>query len=104
MARRSAGKQIARDLRRQARRLYGASGTSSKMATRPFSSRRFGCRITVWFSFWGVPRVVETEEANGWRARPGDIERLCSARTKVLILNNGANPTGALYTRDELTC
>ena len=52
--------------------------------------------------FGGVPRVVETEEANGWRARPGDIERLCSARTKVLILNNGANPTGALYTRDEL--
>jgi len=49
-----------------------------------------------------IPRVMQTTEANGWKIRPEDIEEHVSDATRVLILNNAANPTGAVYTRDEL--
>ncbi len=52
--------------------------------------------------FGGVPVVVETEEHQGWRVDLASLERAVTSKTKVLILNNASNPTGTLYTRDEL--
>ena len=52
--------------------------------------------------FGGVPVIVETEESDGWKVDPKAIEKACTAKTKMLILNNGSNPTGALYTKKEL--
>jgi aspartate aminotransferase len=46
--------------------------------------------------------VIETEEKNNWKVNPAQIVDACSAKTKILILNNGGNPTGVLYSKEEL--
>jgi len=52
--------------------------------------------------FGGVPVTVETTEENNWKATAMDIEKACTSRTKMIILNNASNPTGTMYTRHEL--
>ncbi len=52
--------------------------------------------------FGGVPVVISTKEENGWRVSRDDIERGCTSKTTVLVLNNASNPTGVLYTREQL--
>lgn len=52
--------------------------------------------------FGGRPVIVDTQEQDHWKVRPAQIEAAASAKTKLLILNNGSNPTGALYTEHEL--
>ncbi len=51
----------------------------------------------------GIPRVVETKELHGWKPTRAALEVSYSARTKVLCINNAANPTGVTYTREELS-
>jgi aspartate/methionine/tyrosine aminotransferase len=50
----------------------------------------------------GKSIVIETEEKNNWKVTADQIENACSAKTKILILNNGGNPTGVLYTKEEI--
>lgn len=52
--------------------------------------------------FGGVPVVIPTKEQNGWRVSREDIERACTSKTTMIVLNNASNPTGALYTREQL--
>lgn len=47
-------------------------------------------------------KLVSTSAHSGFKATADDITRVCSERTKILFLNNGCNPTGAIYNRDEL--
>jgi aspartate aminotransferase len=48
------------------------------------------------------PIIVPTTERNGWKMRASDFENAMTPRTKMLILNSPGNPTGAVYTREEL--
>ena len=48
------------------------------------------------------PVIVPTSERNGWKMRPEDFENAMTPRTKMLIMNSPGNPTGSVYTRDEL--
>jgi aspartate aminotransferase len=50
----------------------------------------------------GVPRIVECPAANGFKLRPEDLEAAITPRTRWLVLNSPNNPTGAIYTADEL--
>jgi aspartate/methionine/tyrosine aminotransferase len=52
--------------------------------------------------FGGRPVIVQTEEKDHWKVRPGQIAEAVTKKTKMLILNNGSNPTGVLYTEKEL--
>lgn len=52
--------------------------------------------------FGGTAIIVNTHEANGWKLSASDVKRACTAKTKLLIINNACNPTGSLYTRAEL--
>ena len=38
-----------------------------------------------------------TNPANGWLPDPGEIDKLISARTKAIVVNDPNNPTGASY-------
>jgi len=49
-----------------------------------------------------VPVIVETKEANGWKMTPEEFEEAMSPMTKMVILNSPGNPTGSVYTREEL--
>ena len=48
------------------------------------------------------PIFVPTTEANGWKMTAADFENAMTPRTKMVIINSPGNPTGAVYTREEL--
>ncbi|PYI92011.1 MAG: aspartate aminotransferase [Verrucomicrobia bacterium] len=48
------------------------------------------------------PVIVQTTERNGWKMRASDFENAMTPRTKMVILNSPGNPTGSVYTREEL--
>ena len=48
------------------------------------------------------PVIVPTSERNGWKMRAEDFENAMTPRTKMLIMNTPGNPTGSVYTREEL--
>ena len=48
------------------------------------------------------PVIVSTSERNAWKMRPEDFENAMTPRTKMLIMNSPGNPTGSVYTREEL--
>ena len=50
----------------------------------------------------GTPVVVPTTGANEFRLTPGQLEGAITARTKWLILNNPCNPSGAVYSVQDL--
>ncbi len=52
--------------------------------------------------FGGVPRFVATQPQNNWKVNLEALEAVYSPQIRVLILNTASNPTGVLYTRDEL--
>src|SRR6185312_10437551 len=46
--------------------------------------------------------IVPTSERNSWKMRAEDFENAMTPRTKMLILNTPGNPSGSVYTREEL--
>ncbi|MFM0470511.1 pyridoxal phosphate-dependent aminotransferase [Paraburkholderia strydomiana] len=50
----------------------------------------------------GTPVIVAGDEASGFKLSPEELEAAITPRTKWLILNTPNNPTGAVYTEDEL--
>jgi aspartate aminotransferase len=48
------------------------------------------------------PVIVPTSERNAWKMRSEDFENAMTPRTKMLIMNSPGNPTGSVYTREEL--
>jgi len=48
------------------------------------------------------PVIVPTTERGGWKMRAEDFENAMTPRTKMLILNSPGNPTGAVYTKEEM--
>ncbi len=49
-----------------------------------------------------VPVIVETEEKNNWKMTAGQFEEAMTPRTKMVIINSPGNPTGSVYTEEEL--
>ena len=49
----------------------------------------------------GEPVYISTAKSN-FKLRPADIEKNCDAKTKAIIFNYPANPTGVSYTKKEL--
>lgn len=50
----------------------------------------------------GVPRIIAIPAAYGFKLTPDRLRAACTAKSKVLILNSPSNPTGIVYTREEL--
>lgn len=50
----------------------------------------------------GKPVLVETQESNGWKMTAEQFESAMTPATKMVILNSPSNPTGAVYTEEEL--
>ncbi len=50
----------------------------------------------------GIPVIVETKVENEWKITPEEFEDAMSPMTKMIIINSPGNPTGAVYSRDEL--
>jgi len=50
----------------------------------------------------GTPRIVACEENAGWKLRPEELAAAITPRTRWLVLNSPSNPTGAIYSQQEL--
>ncbi len=50
----------------------------------------------------GVPVVVTTDAASGFRVTLEQLEAACTDRTKVLLFVSPSNPTGAVYPRADI--
>lgn len=49
-----------------------------------------------------TPRIINTREENGFKMTPSELEKAVNPRTRLLILNSPSNPTGVVYTSDDL--
>ena len=50
----------------------------------------------------GVPKIVATEQANDFKLTPAQLRASIGPRTKVLLICSPSNPTGSMYTPEEL--
>ncbi|WP_042355740.1 pyridoxal phosphate-dependent aminotransferase [Bacillus rubiinfantis] len=50
----------------------------------------------------GIPVYVEGAEQNHFKITPEQLAKAITKRTKAVIINSPSNPTGVLYTEDEL--
>ena len=62
-----------------------------------------------WVSYYemvnmvgGQPVVVTATEEHGFKMTAEQLDEAITPKTKVLILNNPSNPTGMMYTKEEL--
>ena len=54
-------------------------------------------------SIGAEPVFVETKQENGWKMTPEEFDNAMSGSTKMVIVNSPNNPTGAVYSKEELT-
>jgi aspartate aminotransferase len=50
----------------------------------------------------GEPVIIETIEENEFKVTPEQIEASLTNRTKAIIINSPSNPTGKIYSKEEL--
>ncbi|MGD9896785.1 MAG: pyridoxal phosphate-dependent aminotransferase [Candidatus Methylacidiphilaceae bacterium] len=50
----------------------------------------------------GEPVVVPTRLENGYKLTPEEFSEAMTPKTRMIILNSPGNPTGSVYTREEL--
>jgi aspartate aminotransferase len=48
------------------------------------------------------PVIVQTNERNGWKMTAAEFENAMTPRTKMVIMNSPGNPSGSVYSREEL--
>ncbi len=50
----------------------------------------------------GIPVIVETDEAEEFKVTAEKLKKYVTDKTKAILLNTPCNPTGAVYTKEEL--
>ena len=50
----------------------------------------------------GVPTYIYTKEENGFKFTAEELKNAITDKTRALVLNSPSNPTGMVYTEDEL--
>lgn len=51
----------------------------------------------------GKPVIVEAGIEQGFKITPAQLEAAITPKTRLFVINSPSNPTGAVYTKDELT-
>ena len=62
-----------------------------------------------WVSYYdqirftgGIPVIINTTIENDFKVTPAQLDAAISSRTRVIIFNSPSNPTGMVYTREEM--
>jgi aspartate aminotransferase len=50
----------------------------------------------------GIPVIIQTTIDSDFKVTPGQLEAALTPKTRLLIFNSPSNPTGMVYTRDEM--
>ena len=56
--------------------------------------------LVKWFN--GVPVFIETSPETAFKITPEQLQAAITPKTKAIILNNPCNPSGAVYSKEEL--
>ncbi|MDP2911100.1 MAG: pyridoxal phosphate-dependent aminotransferase [Candidatus Omnitrophota bacterium] len=48
------------------------------------------------------PVFIKTDDSSGFRIKLSDLKKAITKKTKIVIINSPSNPTGSIYSRDEL--
>ncbi len=51
----------------------------------------------------GIPVVAQTRESDEFKLTPEELDAVITDRTKCVMFNSPSNPTGMMYTREDLT-
>jgi len=51
----------------------------------------------------GIPVFINTDETSSFKITPSQLEKAITPKTKVLLINTPSNPTGSVYSKEELT-
>lgn len=89
------------------------SGAKHTLFNAIFASVNPGDEVIIPSPYWvsyidivalaqGKPVVVDTQETNGFKLQPEELESVITDKTQWIILNSPSNPTGATYTAMEL--
>lgn len=102
---------------------YGLSVESSQVIVSP--GGKFSCYLAIlavcspgdevlipapyWVSYpemvklaGGVPKFIFAGDDSSFKITPDQLQAAITPRTRLLVLNSPSNPTGAIYTREEL--
>ena len=52
---------------------------------------------------FGIPVTIETHDHSNFKITPEQLKAAITEKTKMLILTTPSNPTGSIYSREELT-
>jgi aspartate aminotransferase len=62
-----------------------------------------------WVSYYdqiiiaeGKPVIIETTFENDFKIKPEQLEKAITPKTRLIIFNSPSNPTGMVYSRDEM--
>ncbi|MBS1960102.1 MAG: pyridoxal phosphate-dependent aminotransferase [Bdellovibrionales bacterium] len=50
----------------------------------------------------GTPVAIDAPISQGFKVTPSQLEKSINQRTKLFIINSPSNPTGAMYSKDEM--
>jgi aspartate aminotransferase len=50
----------------------------------------------------GIPVIIETNDSSEFKVTPAQLKNAITDKTKVFILNTPSNPTGSVYTKEDL--
>ncbi len=50
----------------------------------------------------GIPKPIRTSPATGYKMTPQDVRAAISEKTRCIIINSPSNPTGVMYSEEEL--
>jgi aspartate aminotransferase len=50
----------------------------------------------------GVPVIIETDDSTSFKITPEQLREAITPKTKVLVITTPSNPTGSVYTKEEL--
>lgn len=50
----------------------------------------------------GIPVILDTLEENEFKITPEELEKSITTKTKALVINSPSNPTGMMYSEEEL--
>ncbi|RRS31392.1 MAG: aspartate aminotransferase [Epsilonproteobacteria bacterium (ex Lamellibrachia satsuma)] len=51
---------------------------------------------------FGIPVIIETHDTSGFKITPEQLKAAITPKTKMLVLTTPSNPTGSIYSKEEL--
>ncbi len=93
--------------------IVASTGAKQSIANAVLSIVDAGDEVIIPTPFWvtyseivklagGTVRLVNTSFANGYKITPAELENVITDKTRLFMFSSPCNPTGALYSKEEL--